>query len=255
MVLSAGILTACNPVDTASTGATGAGSPSASATSAGTATDPACGGSATTQDGALKIVTGPVGCAGGVNTFWSQQLGSVWTVPRFISYRDGEIPGDACGAESKDPDDFKGNAFYCPKDDTVAYSEDFLTSLEKKGGPTYPMFVLMHELGHRVSALTHREGVVSRSEENQADCLAGVEAHFANDAGRLPGVDVVKGSVLFFSLGDSWFQKESPSDPDAHGQPQQRIAAFGTGYAQDPAACFKLGQSSSGSVPLTGVFG
>jgi len=252
MALSAGILSGCGPADGGAPVTTG--SSSAAPPSAGTATDPACGGPATTEDGALKVITGPIGCPGGVNTFWSQQLGAVWTVPRFISYRDGEIPNDACGADDKNADDFKGNAFYCADDDTVAYSQNFLAQLEKEGGPSFPMFVLMHELGHRVSKLTNRQGVVSRSEENQADCLAGTEAKFAHDAGRLPGIDFLKGSVLFFSLGDSWFHKESPSDPDAHGKPEQRVTAFATGYRQNTAACFKLGQSTSGSVPLGGIF-
>jgi predicted metalloprotease len=243
------MLAGCTPASSGTAAAT------TSVPGGGTATDPSCGGSATTEDGALKVITGPVGCPGGVNTFWSKQLGSVWTVPRFIPYRDGQIPADKCGAQDGKAEDFKGNAFYCRLDDTVAYSQDFMNQLYKQGGPSYPMFVLMHELGHRVSRLTGRVGVVSRSEENQADCLAGTEARFTHDAGRLPGGDVVKGAVLFFSLGDGWFHKESPSDEDAHGQPQQRATAFGTGYEHDIAKCFTLGQSSTGSVPITGLFG
>jgi uncharacterized protein len=251
VALSVGMLTGCGPVDSG----TAVSTTSPASASGATGADPTCGGAATTEDGAIKVITGPIGCAGGVNTFWSQQLGSVWTVPRFIPYRDGEIPSDQCGAQDSNADDFKGNAFYCRLDDTVAYSQDFMASLYKQGGPSYPMFVLMHELGHRVTRLTNRVGVVSRSEENQADCLAGTEAKFAHDAKRLPSGDVVRGALLFFSLGDSWFHKESPSDEDAHGEPQQRAAAFGTGYAHDINRCFQIGQSPTGSVPLTGVLG
>lgn len=255
-MLSVGILTGCNPVDSATALTTASPTSGNGGTASGEpATDPSCGGPATTEDGALKVVTGPIGCPGAVNTFWSQKLGSVWTAPRFIPYRDGEIPGDACGAQDTNADDFKGNAFYCRLDDTVAYSQDFMATLYRQGGPSYPMFVLMHELGHRATRLTHRVGVVSRAEENQADCLAGSEAKFANDAKRLPGTDVLKGAALFFSLGDSWFHKESPSDPDAHGRPEQRALAFGTGYAHDIDKCFTIGQSASGSVPITGVLG
>nr|WP_232303964.1 neutral zinc metallopeptidase [Pseudofrankia sp. DC12] len=250
VALSVGMLTGCNPVDSTTVAST-----TSPASTGGTTADPSCGGPATTEADALKVITGAVGCPGGVNTFWSQQLGSVWTTPRFIVYRDGEIPADQCGAQDKNADDFKGNAFYCRLDDTVAYSQDFMARLYKQGGPSYPMFVLMHELGHRVTRLTNRVGVVSRSEENQADCLAGTEAKFTHDAKRLPGVDVAKGSVLFFSLGDSWFHKESPSDPDAHGTPDQRAAAFITGYTHDVKKCFALGQSQTGSVPLTGLLG
>ncbi|MBL7493411.1 neutral zinc metallopeptidase [Frankia sp. AgB1.9] len=254
VALSVGMLSGCNPVDSTTTASTT--SPAAApGGSGGTAAGSDCGGAATTEADALKVITGPVGCPGAVNTFWAQQLGSVWTAPRFVVYRDGQIPDDQCGAQDRNADDFKGNAFYCRLDDTVAYSQDFMARLYQQGGPSFPMFVLMHELGHRVSRLTNRVGVVSRSEENQADCLAGTEAKFSHDAKRLPGVDVAKGSVLFFSLGDSWFHKESPSDPDAHGTPDQRAAAFLTGYRHDTGKCFALGQSTSGSVPLTGVLG
>jgi uncharacterized protein len=252
-------MTGCDPGELGSAGSSGAASSAASpaggaaSPAAAAAGDSACVGTATTVADALKVITEPIGCAGGVNTFWSKQLGSAWTVPRFVPYQDGQVPADQCGAQDNDAADFKGNAFYCRLDDTVAYSQDFMQHLFQKGGPSYPMFVLMHELGHRVTRLTGKVGVVSRSEENQADCLAGTEARFAHDGKRLPLGDVARGALLFFSLGDSWFVKESPSDDDAHGQPQQRALAFGTGYRHDIDQCFTLGRSPTGSVPLTGA--
>ncbi|ONH22262.1 metalloprotease [Pseudofrankia asymbiotica] len=213
-----------------------------------------CGGSADTLDGALKVITGPIGCPGGVNTFWSQKLGSGWTVPRFIEYHDGDIPQDECGAQSRDPDDFASNAFYCSLDDTVAYSVEFMAELSKQD-PSYPMLVLMHELGHRVSALTDKQGVVSRSEENQADCLAGSEAKFTHDAGRFPMANALEGIPLFFQLGDgggAWLSFGEPNaDPEAHGNPSQRTAAAVLGYTKGIDTCFKIGQSADGGISLT----
>ncbi|MDT3446010.1 neutral zinc metallopeptidase [Pseudofrankia sp. BMG5.37] len=240
------MLAACQP------GGTATADPTAAATAAGGGTSAECGGSADTPDGALKVVTGPIGCPGGANTFWSQKLGSGWTVPRFLEYHDGEIPQDECGAQSRDPDDFASNAFYCSLDDTVAYSAEFMAELSKQD-TAYPMLVLMHELGHRASALTNRVGVVSRSEENQADCLAGAEAKFTQDAGRLPLGDVGKGALLFFSLGDdggNWFASEANTQEGAHGNPTQRTAAFSTGYFRGLDHCFDIGKSADGGLSL-----
>jgi predicted metalloprotease len=249
------MLTGCQAVN-ADTPGTTAGTTAGGSSQAG---DPSCGGSAKDLDGALKVITGPIGCPGAVNTFWSQKLGGTWTAPRFIAYRDGDIPGDQCGQQDHNADDFAGNAFYCRLDDTVAYSQDFLAQLYKQGGPTYPMFVLMHELGHRVTALTHQTGAVSRSEENQADCLAGAESKFTYDARRLPAGDVVNGAVLFFSLGDSgghWFRNEPSVAADAHGTPTQRGEAFGIGYFRGTDKCFDIGRSRDGSFsPISGLFG
>src|SRR5262249_13424813 len=142
-LLSGALLSGCLPDESTSPTTASTQSTAAQAGSV----DPACGGSANTLGGALQGITGPIGCPGGVNTYFAKELaplGVTWTVPRFISYRDGEVPGDACGARDPKPKDYVGNAFYCRLDDTVAYSSDFLGELAQKN-PTYPMFVLMHE--------------------------------------------------------------------------------------------------------------
>jgi len=271
VVLSAGILAACQAGDSTSADSSarptaggsgqagGQGGSGQGGSQGGGQGSSDCGGSADTLEGALKVITGPIGCPGGVNTFWSQKLGKGWTVPRFLEYHDGEIPQDKCGAQSDDPDDFASNAFYCRLDDTVAYSVEFMDSLAKQD-TAYPMLVLMHELGHRVSALTGKEGVVSRSEENQADCLAGAEARYTHDAGRLPLANATDGISLFFQLGDSggsWFSVGEPNaDPEAHGNPSQRVAASLIGYGRGIDTCFTIGQSRDGGISLLdSIFG
>ena len=92
----------------------------------------------------VAILTDAADCPGSVNQFWTQQLGSRWTMPKFVPYRDGQAPRDACGAADSNPDDFADNAFYCAADDTVAYSTDLLNGLFQKGGPFLPVVVLMH---------------------------------------------------------------------------------------------------------------
>jgi hypothetical protein len=253
VLVSAGMLGGCQTSPAASDGTPTAGRPGGSTP---VAAGGQCGGAVHDLASAIQVITDPIGCPGGVNTFWAKHLGDVWTQPRFLSYHDGEIPADACGKEDPDPDEFADNAFYCTLDDTVAYSEDFMSGLFKEGGPSYPMFVLMHEMGHRVSRLTDRAGVVSRAEENQADCLAGAESAFAHSDSRLPVSDVIGGAVLFFNLGDKnpdgggWFNQEPSTSGDAHGTPVQRASAFGVGYLRDLDHCFTIGQSRSGQVSI-----
>lgn len=210
-----------------------------------------CGGEAVDLDSALRIVTDPIGCPGAVNTLWYEQLGSTWTPMTIVEYHDGELPAVACATPDTTPDDFAYNALYCPEDDTIAYSIEFMTDLYNQGGAAYPLFVLLHEVGHRETHLSGTVGVVSRAEENQADCIAGFEAKFADQANRIDIGDAIGGALLFFQLGDTqggWFDEEAAAAPDAHGTPLQRAESLGSGYLRDLDVCHRIGQSPIGSV-------
>jgi predicted metalloprotease len=213
---------------------------------------PGChGGVAHDVASTLAILTDPSNCPGSVNAYWKSQLGSQWTDPVFIPYRDGEIPANKCGKASDDPEDFADNAFYCPADDTIAYSQDLLDSLYQEGGPYLPVVVLEHELGHRANRIADDVGVISRSEENQADCDAGVTTAYARTAHRLPFTDVIEAAKLLYKLGDTRnFGSEVADSPDAHGTPSQRVIAFGRGYFQKIGVCRVLGESETGSVEI-----
>src|SRR5262249_20082032 len=152
-------------------------------------------------DSALRLITDPAGCPGSVNTVWHKQLGDRWTTPKFIGYHDGQVPNDACGRAASSAQDFAENAAYCPADDTVAYSVELLKTLYPDGGAYQPVLVLDDELGHRADRIAGTVGVISRAEENQADCDAGFAIRSAHDSGRLSLGDVARGGVLFFSLG------------------------------------------------------
>ncbi|WP_244957189.1 hypothetical protein [Candidatus Frankia nodulisporulans] len=232
------------------TGATGTPVPSPAVPSPSPA--PAnCGSTRVrTVEDALRLVTEPAGCPGGVNTFWQEQLGKAWTTPKIISYHNGQAPDDECGRQA-DPDQFADNALYCTLDGTVAYSIEFMNDLAAAGGPSYPLFVLMHELSHRGDRIGKNLGVVPRAEENQADCFAGRQTAAAREAGLLEMSDALSGAMLFFSLGDTrggWFNQEPATAPDAHGSPTQRAQAFSSGYLRDNAACLRIGQSETGDV-------
>ncbi len=208
------------------------------------------GGVAHDIQSTLAILTDPSNCPGSVNEYWTEQLGGRWKTPTFVAYSDGQVPQDACGAADGNAGDFSDNAFYCPSDDTVAYSRELLDGLFQKGGPFLPVVVLMHELGHRADHILGVVGPISRSEENQADCSAGVTTAFARTAHRLPFTDVLGAAKLLYQLGDTrHFGSELASSPDAHGTPAQRLIAFSRGYLQhNIKVCRTIGQSPTGSV-------
>ncbi|MCK9898683.1 neutral zinc metallopeptidase [Frankia sp. Cpl3] len=211
----------------------------------------ACGGRIESNEDVTTLITEPADCPGSVNGYWRGQLGTSWSQPHYVPYRNGEIPAIACAEGVDDPRVFADNALYCTLDDTVAYSMDFMAQLSQTGGPSYPAFVIMHELGHRADKLSGTLGPVSRAEENQADCHAGSQARYAVDAGRLTSNEAVNGSMLFYSLGDTrggWFDQEGSSAPDAHGTPAQRAQSFSLGYQQGITTCRHIGQSPDGSV-------
>ncbi len=242
LVLAVGAFAGCADV----------GTPENSIAPAGGQVALTCGGRATDLRSALLIVTDPAGCPGGVNTFWGARLGDAWTPPKIVGYRNGEVPAIACAARGSDPAAFADNALYCPVDDTIAYSAEFMAELAAMD-PNYPLFVLLHEIGHRADRIAGTVGAVSRAEENQADCLTGLQTKSADDAGRLDLLDAAGGALLFFQLGDTrggWFDQEVATAPGAHGTPRQRVQSFTFGYFRDIAYCRGLGESPTGSVSL-----
>jgi predicted metalloprotease len=239
-------VTACGTGTGTSTRSPGAAaSPTAGSTPVAVPAD--CGsGIARDVDSALRIIRDGADCPGSTNRFWRAQLGDRWTDAKIISYDDGDIPASKCG-EGGTAADFADNAFYCPLDDVVAYSNQLMARLYREGGPYLPVVVLQHELGHRANKIDGQVGVVSRSEENQADCEAGATTRFAYNAKRLPGSDALRSAKLLFELGDvSNFGDETANDPDAHGTPPQRVAAYARGYFQGITICDDLGRNPTG---------
>lgn len=240
--------TACGAVTTGSSGgAPHAAGRSPTAGSTPQTVPPDCSsGVAKTVDDALRIITDGPDCPGSTNRFWRHQLGDTWTTPTILSYDDGDVPDSKC-AEGGDPEEFTQNAFYCQLDDKILYSNQLLDRVFAEGGPYLPVVTLEHELVHRADFLGHTLGVVTRSEENQADCGAGATTRFAREAGRLPRTDVLRSALLFFQLGDtSHFGDETANDPSAHGSPGQRVTAFSRGYFQGLGVCDDIGRDPNG---------
>lgn len=142
-----------------------------------------------------------------------------------------------CGPGEPNPDDYLGNAFYCPPGDFVAWdNENLFPALYQRIGDFAIGMVLAHEwaTGIQARAGLPTEGLIA---ELQADCLTGVwtadMVPFDNPLGLvLSAGDLDEGVAGFLAFGD---------DP-ATGEPSggtafQRFNAFKDGFFNGAAQC------------------
>jgi predicted metalloprotease len=193
-----------------------------------------------------------------VDAVWSQLLGQQYTRPH-IRLFSGEV-STACGAATTEV-----GPFYCPGDQTAYFDTDFFQELVKLGsssGHLAQEYVVAHEFGHHVQDLL---GDIGRAQQGaqgalgngvrtelQADCYAGVWAHYASTVKQqstgvpylkpLTDQDIQDALSAAHSVGDDWIQKQSTGrvTPDSftHGTSEQRQHWFTVGYQTgDPKRC------------------
>jgi uncharacterized protein len=156
--------------------------------------------------------------------------------------------------------------FYCPVDQTAYFDTDFFQELVDKfgssGGPFAQEYVVAHEYGHHVQQL---QGILGRSQQGaqgaggngvrtelQADCYAGIWAHYASTVKQestgvpylqpLSDKDIADALSAAASVGDDRIQKETSGrvNPESwtHGSAAQRQKWFTIGYQTgDPHQC------------------
>ncbi len=148
--------------------------------------------------------------------------------------------------------------FYCPVDQTAYFDTDFfqvlVTRFGSSGGPFAQEYVVAHEYGHHVQQL---QGIIGRSRQGaqgalgngvrtelQADCYAGVWAHYASTVKQestgvpylepLSDKDIRDALSAAASVGDDRIQKAATGhiNPESwtHGSSAQRQKWFTTGY-------------------------
>jgi predicted metalloprotease len=169
--------------------------------------------------------------------------------------------GTGCGAATSDV-----GPFYCPVDQTAYFDTGFFDVLRDQfgasGGPFAQEYVVAHEFGHHVQNL---QGVLDRAQQDpqgpqgggvrtelQADCYAGVWAHYAavtkQESTGVPFLeplsdrDIADALSAASAVGDDRIQEAATGrvNPESwtHGSSEQRQKWFTVGYQTgDPAKC------------------
>lgn len=200
------------------------------------------------------------------------QTEQVWTdlfhtqLPSHPPYRDPKLVlftgrvKSACGlAEAA------MGPFYCPGDQKVYIDLEFYDELKSRfhaGGDFANAYVIAHEVGHHVQNLLgigieskrrqlpeDTENQLSVRLELQADFLAGVWAHYADQKWHiLEAGDVEKAITTAQAIGDDRLQKQAQGyvvpEKFTHGRSDQRVRWFSeglkSGNLQEADQLFKL---------------
>ena len=193
-----------------------------------------------------------------VDGVW-QQLLRGYTPPHTMLFHGSVQTG--CGPATSEV-----GPFYCPVDKTAYFDTDFFQVLVDQfgssGGPLAQEYVVAHEYGHHVQDL---QGILGRAQQDpegatgggvrtelQADCYAGVWAHYAAITKQqstgvpylepLSDKDIADALSAASSVGDDRIQKQATGriNPEqwTHGSSAERQKWFTIGYQTgDPNKC------------------
>ncbi|MDH5208266.1 MAG: neutral zinc metallopeptidase [Burkholderiaceae bacterium] len=182
-----------------------------------------------------------------------QQLGRDYQEPRLVLFT-GATP-TACGTGQA-----AMGPFYCPLDQRLYIDLAFYQQLRERfraPGDFAQAYVIAHEVGHHVQ---NQLGIMQKMDawrqrvsetqynalsvrlELQADCLAGVWAHHANNRQLLEAGDVEEAMTAAAAIGDDTIQRRTQGrvvpESFTHGSSEQRMRWFMTGMkAGQIAAC------------------
>lgn len=181
--------------------------------------------------------------------------GATYQPPRLVLFT-GQV-ASACGGASA-----AVGPFYCPGDQSVYIDLSFFQQMEARlggGGDFAEAYVIAHEVGHHVQAITgvlakvnaaraqggnlEGDGGLLVRQELQADCYSGVWAHHAQRRhGWLEPGDLEEALNTASAIGDDNLQRQGRGTvvPDAftHGTSAQRVGWFRRGFESgDPGAC------------------
>jgi predicted metalloprotease len=185
-----------------------------------------------------------------VDRYWTRTLeASGFRAPR-VSYLwipPGRVARTGCGIPAGDD-----AAFYCPADDTIYVAERMAAAIWRGAARDLPgeragyghavgdfglAYVVAHEYAHNVqqevglARVDPRYGVEPL--ELQADCMAGLWGNSVYREGRLKPGDVEEAISTVMAVGDF-----DTGNPQHHGTPEQRRAAWLLGYRTgNPQRC------------------
>jgi predicted metalloprotease len=207
----------------------------------------------TANDEDSQFVAAVLGSTEDAWTALFAQSGQRYEVPQLTLF-DGSVQS-ACGYASS-----AVGPFYCPGDRRVYLDTAFFRDLARLGGAGdfAAAYVIGHEVGHHVQTLLGTSDKVraaqARTDETggnrlqvamelQADCYAGVWAHYANQSNQVlePG-DSEEGLAAAQAIGDDRLQANAgrrvTPDSFTHGSSADRQRWLQLGLASgDPTAC------------------
>lgn len=187
---------------------------------------------------------------GSTEDFWGEMLPQYdmeYQPAQLIIYSDYQQTG-GCGLGSA-----AAGPFYCPPDNSIYIDLSFYRDLSNKyqaPGDFAMAYVLAHEVGHHIQneigvmdsyqqAVSQTRSEAARNQLNvrlelQADYLAGVWAHYAEEQGLLEVGDLEEAMQAAHAVGDDTLQEQAYGrvvpDSFTHGTSQQRQAWFMRGY-------------------------
>jgi len=175
-----------------------------------------------------------------------RQGGSQYLPPTLVLFR--QSVNSACGFATS-----AAGPFYCPGDRKVyldlAFYDELATRFQAPGDFAQA-YVLAHEVGHHVQNVAGTLGEVQSAKQRlgegeqnqlqvrvelQADCYAGIWAHFADkSSGILEPGDIEEGLQAASAVGDDTIQRRMQGHvvPESftHGSAEQRMSWFMRGY-------------------------
>ena len=184
-----------------------------------------------------------------------RRRGATYPSPRLVLFT-GQV-ASACGGASA-----AVGPFYCPGDSTIYIDLSFFKQMEARlggGGDFAEAYVIAHEVGHHVQAVTGILDTVNSAraggaemagaggllvrQELQADCYAGVWGYRAQQrhAWLEPG-DLEEAMQTASAIGDDNLQRQGRGrvvpDSFTHGTSEQRVRWFRQGFdSGDPSDC------------------
>ena len=181
---------------------------------------------------------------GALDRYWRETFPAVYgddyiPVPRkrVIAGRPG-VKFPQCQGHTVGYRDVQGNAFYCYRDNFVAYdAAKLIPELADTYGSFSVAMVLAHEGGHAIQDRAGNAGQTTILKELQADCFAGAWTSWVADDGSVkmvPG-DLESALAALLQLRDA--VGSSPDDPSAHGSAFDRVNAFQDGFESGPEQC------------------
>ncbi len=174
-----------------------------------------------------------------------QSQGFDYSEPTMVLFS-GQVRS-ACGFASA-----ASGPFYCPGDRKLYLDLNFFNQLDRQFGASGDFaqaYVIAHEVGHHVQNLVgvlprfnEMRQSMSQSEANamsvrvelQADCFAGIWAHYTDQKGLLEAGDIEEALNAAHQIGDDTLQRRTQGYvvPDSfnHGTSAQRSEWFARGY-------------------------